>query len=300
MSKFQSGYDTTAARMFIVTKIKEELQRAFTMGLIKLNDEGIVVVEQGTHVDLAIPSFYHPVVFELSNKKYVAVDVRMTGKLDRDQAVFKVQQVDEYKSILMRGVLNKYWLDDSDNSLRNCSSLPLMLYANWMGEAISKRLALDPRDQFHVSILAAIFYMNLFSNDIEPNTDVKQLMISVISRELGFKSDAVFDVVQSFPVIKNLDEFCEACREYTKSVRLSQLNVATLTAIIGGYWYGSNGRELIAVAAEHPPTWLTLIYRAHVDRGFKKTGLTQILERPTYRRQIDQFVLQLAHLVRDR
>jgi hypothetical protein len=54
----------------------------------------------------------------------------------------------------------------------------------------------------------------------------------------------------------------------------------------------------VAVSLEHPPTWLSLIWEGFNNRGMRISGLSQILERSTYRNQKDLFTNALVNLAR--
>lgn len=300
MSKFQTAYDTSACSATIIKKTQDGLTRAFIQGLLKVDQEtGLVLVQGGALVDELVPSFAHPMLFNHGHDQHVAVDVRAAGKYSADQGEFSVRNKPEYDAIRLRGILTEVWVSGSVETVRNLSALPLMLYANWVGEAIAKRMALDPGAQYATTILAAVLYLNLFETQVADEGEHRSYLVSTIARTLGYKSEVVYDVVEAHSTISNVAEFCEACKEYTQSVRMRDLNQATLYAMVGGFWYGNNGREIIAVALEHPPTWLTLIFQAYNDRTFKNAGLTKITERGTFKRHAPTFQTQLLHLAKN-
>ena len=45
---------------------------------------------------------------------------------------------------------------------------------------------------------------------------------------------------------------------------------------MGNTWFGANAKEILAVALEHPPTWLSLVYIALKERSYKNTSLAKI------------------------
>ena len=300
MSVRQTAYDTTACAGFLTAKTQEGLSKALIQRLIWPKDgEKLVVVQGGVLVDELVPSFLHPMVIDQGGEQLVAVDVRTTGRWDGAQGKFVVRDTTSYEAAMIRARLNEQWLR-APEPLRNMSSLPLNLYSNVLAEAITKRLALDPGDQFIVGILAGIFYLNQFwsaEQSANPSKEDKTYLVSALTRTLNFKGDAVYDVVEAHAGLSSLEAFCEACKAYTQSVRMRDLNVATLFGMIGGYWYGNNARELIAVALEHPPTWITLIYEAISNRGYRNAALTKVLDRGVYRKHTGQFVVQLMHQV---
>jgi hypothetical protein len=304
MSIFKTAYDTAACRGYITDKVMDGLTRADIKGLLtssKLND--VVLVIGGHLVDELVPTFNHPILFKDKNGiDKLAIDVRGYGKWDSVQQEYVVRDTASYDGLMVRAGLNEIWLEpNGPDRIRSLSVFPLSVFASWIGEAVAKRLALEAQDQFTVSVLAAIFYLNLFwdnERSTNPTKMDKAFLVSVISRGLNYKSDMVYDIVEKHAGIIDVNAYCEACKSYSQSVRLRDLNASTLFAMIGGYWYGSSGREVIAVALEHPPTWLSLLWQAMYIQGYRNAGLTKILERSTYKRQSSQFGLAVSSLLK--
>lgn len=304
MSIFKTAYDTAACRGYITSKITDGLTRADIKDLLRKSQFDNVVEVIGGHLtDEIVPAFNHPILFKDRNGvEKLAVDIRSTGRWDSAQQQFVVRDITLQQGILWRAGLNEIWLEENGpDKIRSLSTFPLSVYASWIGEAVAKRLALEAQDQFTVSVLAAIFYLNLFwPNERSSNPDKmdKTFLVSMIARGLSYKADAVYDIVEKHAGILDVSDFCQACKDYSQSTRLRDLNQATLIGIVGGYWYGPNGREIIAVALEHPPTWICLLLQAMYIRSYNKAGLTKILERGTYQRQSSQFGLSVTNILR--
>jgi hypothetical protein len=74
---------------------------------------------------------------------------------------------------------------------------------------------------------------------------------------------------------------------------LNNLNTATLYPIMAGTWYGANSAEMVAVALEHPPTWVTMVYQATTARSYYHSALAKMLEQNQYKNEVRQFVISL-------
>lgn len=305
MTIAKTAYDTTACRGFILSKIQEGLTRAHIQDLLSaVPGSQVIEVRGGHYVDELVPSFSHPILFKgKDGVERLAIDVRGLGRYDPVQGQYTVRDVASYEGLQIRSSLNEIWLTESGpEQVRNLSTFPMSVYASWIGEAVAKRLALEPQDQFAVSVLAAVFYLNQFwpqDKTQSPSKVDKAYLVSAITRGLNYKADTVYDIVEQYAGLASVEEFCNACKEHTQSVRMRDLNPSTLFVMTGGYWYGTNGREVIAVALEHPPTWMSLLWQAMFDRGYRNAGLTKILERTTYKRQGGQFGMQVANLVKN-
>lgn len=298
---FQSAYETSACPGYIVKQIQEALQEFIIQNVFKKDDSGRIYIVESGYLSLSdekVPSFYHPMIVEHRGEKNIVVDVRQTGKYNVQSGNFEVRDKDGYDAIVLRGELNDVFVNGLPEQLKNVSQLPLDVYMNWVSESIAKRIGLDGRDQFVTSVLAGVLYLNLFWNkQVAEKTDITYLT-TTISRVSGMPHQAVYEIVQAYPIIKNLEEFCTALKEVTQSVRFNNFNVSLLIQIIGGYWYGVNAREIIAVALEHPPTWMALIFQAINDKGMRHSGLTKILDRNRFKKNWESFNRALLNIAR--
>jgi len=300
MSRFSSAYDTTACVGYttgVMKTIHESLKTSFIKGDISLHADTGSLLVTGLLSTRDIPTFTHPITLEIEGNKKTFVDVRSCIKLDPHTTNYTIKDQDEFEFLTTRCHLDHIWNTEMPSLLQNVSKLPVAVYANLIGEYTARRLALDPRDTLTVTVLAAVLYLNLFTDDGEVRKTDATMMTQYISTALSMRAPAVFDIVENNTVIKNLDDFCQVCQEVTQSVRLRDLNPVTLFGIVGSAWYGNNGRELMAVALEHPPTWLALLKRAMTSRGYNNTGLSKFMERGIFRKLGEGYPRQLAQLL---
>ncbi len=289
-----TAYETTACKGFIIEPLKEAVLHAIIQGNLHPhpNNPDLRLVQGGYLVDETIKSFLHPLAVPYEDAFQIAVDVRTAGKFDLVNNGFAIRDKESYDGICLRGHLTDLWVNHSPDPLRNFSPLPLELYSSWLAERIAKRLGLEAKAQAQVHILAAIFYLNNFWKD-EPAD--KLMMKSQITRATRMNDLMVSEVLEQRHVISDLADFCVACQEVTQSQRFKHVDAGILLQIIGGDWYGAH-KEIIAVALEHPPTWLGVIWEGFNNRGMRNSGLAQILERNSYRRQKDLFTNALLNL----
>lgn len=300
MSRFLSAYDTTACVGYttgVMKTIHDSLKTSFIKGDISCHEETGSLLVTGLNSTRDIPTFTHPITLEIDGEKKTFIDVRSCVKLEQLTSNYIVKDQDEFEFLTMRCQLTHLWNTEMPSLLQNVSKLPIAVYANLIGEYTARRLALDPRDTLTVTVLAAVLYLNLFTDDIEVRKTDATHMAQFISNALSIRAPAVFDIIENNTVIKNLDDFCTVCQEVTQSVRLRDLNSVTLFGMVGSAWYGNNGRELMAVALEHPPTWLSLLKRALTSRGYNNTGLSKFMERGIFRKLAESYPRQLAQLL---
>jgi hypothetical protein len=305
MSIFRSAYDTKACEGFAVDKLLAEIKKSMTMGwLSPVPETSILRVDGADALSAGIPSFMHPIVLENrfdgmpSPSLQLAIDARPFGKWDQHQRQFAVRNGVEYDLLVFRAKLNQIWISHPAQILRDVSSLPMSVYCSWISENVARRFALDPLEQMKLAILTGFFYQSNF-------TDLKELqerdtirMVQAIVKATRAKAEDVLDVVDQFSApISGVKEFCEKAQEVTGSVRLHELNIGVLAGILSKTWFGGpNAAELLFVALEHPPTWLTIMMAAATERTFKNSQITKIAERQSMAAN-KQFVQALVNLV---
>ena len=294
MSVFQTAYQTSALAGAVTSKLNEALIRARVENYIQTLSgySDIFLVRKDRFVDELVPAFNHPVVNEASGHPIVYADVRSFGKQDAGSYEFVITNQDGYTAATLRARLQQIWANGGQASLRSMK-LPAVAFPNWIASNITKRLNLGPAEQAKIAILGGIYYLSLFTDEPGEDKGDKAAIITQVARNTGIKANTVEEVVSRYDYIANINEFCDAVKEEVKNVRLNNLNTATLYPIMGGTWYGANSAEMVAVALEHPPTWVTMVYQATTARSYYHSGLAKMLEQNQYKNEVRQFVISL-------
>lgn len=291
----RTAYETSACAGALLHKTQGELSRASIMGNLSPleNTDDVMEVQPRSDVDAiinAIPSFAHPMLFEGAHQKemQLAIDVRAFGSYDRNRAAFFVRNTTEYNLLVARAKLNKIWLTQTTSIVRDLSALPLGLYSSWVSEAVARRFGLDPQEQLNLAILAGIFYLTLFSDENLIEHEQSRLkLVSQVSRGVRVSAEMVLAVVDQLyegkANLNTLNDFVVWAEPVTHSVRLKDFNVGLLFSIMGGTWFGTNAKELVAVALEHPPTWMIIVLAATQERTFKNSVVAQLADRGTFK-----------------
>lgn len=280
MTIFKTAYDTTATSGFRIEKTVDAIQKASIGSELQLApNQYIRAVQGGGSVVDNVPQFEHPMWIEgVDNVNYIAYDVRPFGKIDKFASEFQVRNSIEYDTATLRAKLNYIWMTESPNILRDISQLPVAVFSSWIAESVTRRFVLDPEEQLRLSILAAYHYQCLFTDAKELDANERNRMGSAISRAIGVAAEQVFDVIDDLPVLQNISDFCAHAQTVTQSVRLQELNSALLITLLGGTWFGHNHKEMVAVALEHPPTWLAILVACYQSRTFKNSQIAKIAE----------------------
>lgn len=302
MTPYKTAYDTMACHGFVMRKTIEALQEAYIkgwLGHVPGAGERIRQVSGRGPSDTAIPAFAHPIVFDDSHKRPVmALDVRAFTRWDSIKGEAIVRNPPEYALACARAKLNWVFLEQP-TLLRDVSPMPLQVYASWISESVGRRYALNPGEQMRLSVLAGVFYLSLFQAGGPISHDQAVGLAQVLSRQLRIKGDEVLSIVENQirEWIPSVNVFCSLAPTVSGSVRLEELSTGVLYSILGGSWYGTNAKEMIAVAVEHPPTWHAILLASLQERTFKSSGITKITERSSYRETARAFQAAIVNLL---
>jgi hypothetical protein len=301
MTIAKTAYDTTACVGYNLSKTVSAIEAAYSEGSVQIVPlTNIKQVVGGTALSNNIPAFSHPLITIVHNREIgdMFIDVRSFGVFDNVNQVFKVRNDIDYKLMVARAKLNYLWVEENQVQLRDVSNAPMAIFASWISEAIGRRFALDPREQFNLGILAAIFYNSQFTNETEFNERDKLRSINAITRALRASAQDVIDILDKVSLVKSVTEFCALSEEVTGSIRLKELNVGILFSIMGGTWFGTNAKEMVAVAIEHPPTWLAILLASFTERTFRNSQIAKLTERNSFRQSGEDFVRATLNLIK--
>jgi hypothetical protein len=293
MSIFKTAYDTTVGSSFVMNKVEMAIKEAIIKDYIQqihgdlvtgLDIKPILLSNSGSS-EASIPYFSHPFMLEdLHKEKFLCGDIRQYIKKDVSTPnvnMFNIKNESEYNLTYNRLALNLIWLTQRPESIRDISYIPNAIFSSWISEGIANRFALDPKDQMMLAIISSFYYQSLFTEFNTFLEEDRQKMATMIIKATRAPAKMVFDVTDKIVKINNLDDFCSNCRSILENPRIENLNAGLLISIIGNSWFGMNAKEVLAVALEHPPTWVTLVYAAFTERTYKKALLSRISERFT-------------------
>lgn len=285
---FLTPFQTTACSSYEVKGIQDALKRAEVH-----NDLAPAVTLKGTVLKGVyivppyvkdIKPFSMPLEFDSARGKAVAVDVRGLTKATGDSS-FKVIAGAEYEGAVIRAALTKAWMEGGAADMRRFNDIAAKVFIRLLSETLSRRLGLTPYDQQAVTAVCGLFYYSNFiaNNEITRNDSLppeeKERIAVAVARLTRINPQTVADFYAGdVPAIHDLNSFCDALRHVVKSPRLERVDGAFIMTLMGGFWFGGNARQIMAVALEYPPVWLALIYQALTDRSFHGAQLTKMVE----------------------
>lgn len=282
-----SPYGAQVTKHHVLGSTQDKLAAALSHGeLCFLPDDAgpnLVFVVGAKDAVIDIPAFGHPIEIEsVGGEKYLACDIRtMVSPRRSVKDTPIVRSRGEFTFIVRRAILQRVWNEHEFGELKNVSKMPIAIFAQWVSEAMTRQLSLDPQVQLELRVLAAFYYLCLFSMPVAHTDERERLKYAVqISTALNYRNvDDIMRVIEDIPHLENLDQFCKAVVGKGFSVRLERLVPGLLITWIVLSWHGSSAREVAAIALEHPPTFLAMVYASITERGFRKTRLAEMILR---------------------
>lgn len=300
---FTHSYQTTPCSAYKLDKIELEIRKGMIDGSLVMPESVASVFKESTLTDLYavtatndnIPPFAHPVVIAEGDSGYIVLDLRGSTKTDRVGNV-TVGARSDLKFLLLRGALQRSWLNLGPADLLSLGSFPVTVYVRWLSENISRRMSLDPASQLVVTVVSGYFYLLSFKEDKSLTENDRIKLASQIARATHIPADKCIDIVATLPVMHNVHDYIAGMIEAVQSVRLAKFNAGLLYSIIGGGWFGANAREVLAVAVEHPPTFLALVYSALNDRSYHRSLFAKTVQAADKNELGKNFTYNLARL----
>lgn len=302
---FKSVYETTPCTAYNLHAIKQGLQEAMArhelgnaVSIVRDKEFDLFDLKTVKNSSKEVPVFSHPITVPLlgSKESIVCLDTRpFTRTTGMGEVV--VTNLIEYRFMALRGLLQLRWNDNNNaQDLVNLGSLQITAFARWISEAVSRRLGLTPLEQMQVMSLSGYYYLNQFVDARTLHDDEKLKMATQAARATNVPVDKLLEMTDQLEgTIHSISDFISALRQLVQSPRLDALTVAFMYGAMGGGWFGANAREIVAVALEHPPTFIAMVYTAVTDRTYHRCFLADLIARVDRRGELGkQFVNNLT------
>lgn len=282
-----SAYDTTALQGYKIEEIKKALvtilgnegpgesYRISEHPRTKQN--GVFELLPCAH---DIPPFGHPLTIEAFGGAMLFIDVRNFTRRAMNGEVAITSQLD-YGTLINRAYAEMAASVDQQNLL-SIGSLHTTIYTRWVSDAIGKRLGLPIENQVVLTVLVGFFYICQFldfGETVDEREKVKAAQL--ISRSTFIPVEDILRILDSIeaPPGNTALGLIALLKTYGQSVRFDQMNIGLLYSILYmGSWFGANKNEIIALALEHPPTFIGMLISAVEERGYRKTAIGELLK----------------------
>lgn len=280
---FITAYDTTPCRDYVTDKIVAAIAKQASLRpeiflpvkSARLNRylSGIYQIKPE---EVDIPPFGHPIQAKYRDESAIFIDVRNCTRMSREGDMVVASQLD-YTTMVMRAITQKQWITHSPKDFLGMGSYPVTIYTRWLSEAITKRLALTPDIQMRVVVICAYFYIRSFYENADGLNDGEKIKhAQLISRATYVGIDDILSIIEPLDHPDSINWLINTLKTQAGSTRFETFNLGLLYSLFGNAWFGNNYREIVAVALEHPPTFLTLLAQATDERGYHNTNLGKL------------------------
>lgn len=307
MTIHRSGYDTTVGVGMVTKQIEHAIKEAFIkdmiynrhLDLITSLDYKPVFVTGAYSSESNIPFFAHPLLIEqYKGSNYICADVRPFIRSGDQGSDLSVKNQTEFNFAMNRMMLNMAWVSGEVNQIKLNLSFAGVVFAAWLSETISKRFALDPKDQMVLAIITHYFYQSLFYSEDRIEEELLQKFAVHTIKATRASSQLVFEVFDKIKTMNGLDDYCTNVKDILENIRLKDLNKGLIITMIGNTWYSLNSQEILAVALEHPPTWAAIVYASLMERTYRNSLVARIAERYAKNGAGKEFLDNFAGLVK--
>lgn len=306
MSIFKNAYETSIGTSFQINRVEKAIQAAMvrdglasTPFTVISSTEFILVTISGFYdSESNIPFFTHPIILEnvrdlpLNKKSVIAIDIRQYMRQDRGDINFEypitmVRATNDFKFLRDWGAMQVAWSTEQIDHLQNGLEFSATLYAAWISGNVAKYASLDPLDQLNLFIVAHLFYQTLFYPQSKFGQDEKsddyftesqlQAFALKTAKASKAKAERVFEIIDQLESLASVNDFVKAIKKVLNNIRLQDFDERALITATGRSWYfGTASREILAVALEHPPTWVSVVNSAISDRLHKNDTLNRL------------------------
>lgn len=276
-----SSYQTKPCAAYQLSSIDKAIKLAWIEGGMSVaswhgkNPRNLYMVSPA---NLEVPSFAHPIV-TVSNSgiECVVIDCRGTVRLDRNGEI-KIINHAEYDFNVLRGLFNIHAVENGLEDLANLGDFSCTVFARFLGENITRRLAFNPEEQMLITMVSAFYFMCLSRPAGEIDERELQRMVVKVARCTRLNVEWIFDHCSEITHMDSIQDYVDVLKKVVVNTRMNNMSVALLYGIVGGGWFGLNSREVVAVALEHLPTWTAIVHTAINDRSFRKSGISQVVQ----------------------
>lgn len=300
---FITPYDTTICKSYPVAEIrnaliKENIRNPFPKATTTGNGvyKSLYVVTPDDNYN-DIKGFTQPI--DLGKGKWV-IDGRpfMRSRPNPDGS-YGIIASNDYSFHTIRAALTIILSRDGIDAFDRLSDMPSTVFVRWFSQGISQKLNLDINTQIRLAVITAFYYASLFETDAGFIQKHKDQLIPVVQKLTKATMETVIEIADQLEPMQTAAEYLAQVNKHSQSIRLSEFKYADLYNLLFNSWVGFNQRENAAVAFEHVPTFMAMLYSSVTDKSYRKTTINTRRETVGNSREWDQFAVSVSYLIRD-
>lgn len=275
---FINPYETLACRSYDIKSIAKAIKEANVAEelMSPITPKGVMVesILAISPDNNDIPSFSHPFQVELGDTSKFVIDTRPFTKPTRDGSI-QISNPTDYEFLLKRGLLTDIWATDPA-VLLSLGNFPLTIFTRWLSGNITSRLGLSADDQVKLTAVTLFYYYSLFRDTEFSDTD-KINISKKLSQVSYIPITNSMELLEDINYMSGVGDYIDTVKTVLATPRIENLNVGLLFSMLSNSWFGLNAKEVIAVAVEHPPTFIAIMTTALESRSYKKSYLGNLV-----------------------
>lgn len=296
---FSASYETTGAAPYYRKEIANKLSVLKIEGFLNNNIFGGVpklfaLIEKNPRTN-DVPNFSHPYkVNDNLTGPYWVIDLRpYFGKFTKDsEGKYVTPKEGPVQLMIKRGLLEIYWDQIGPSGLLKAGNDPIIVFTRWLSGLLKSRNNLDEATAQRVQAIVAYYYICLHIPESSYGPHTVETASIRINRALRIPLDKALEFITPLGYLGNIDDLAKALREHSGSYALHNVNIRYLYSLVVTSWYGGpEVRDMLYVAMEFPPAFVSMLLMAGTERLYKKTLITQTIEREKRSLNIDEFAL---------
>jgi hypothetical protein len=226
-----------------------------------------------------IPMFTQFVDIGTRDEPKLLIDGRQYFKYEPRSGTYRLTANNDWSFQCIRMALNSRVLKGDEAMFSRFGDIPAKVFSRWVSGPLVTKFGLSIESQMALFVIGAYYYYAMCMPELQDaNPESRQQFAPVVSRITGVPPDFVINTILEVGPLRNADDLAEAMSTKSYQERTGRLKFQDVYLLLSSSWFGTNARENVGVALEHPPTFIAMLYMAVGDRSYRKTVLSQRAE----------------------
>lgn len=287
-----SPYDTTYGKMLNNTKLESVLLKYVTANLhsnlnyeYKNNKNKLVIITGYCEEERQLPVFEHPIVLNGIKDSIVCVDIRKYVRQHNEQTLnIKniIKDTSTLNFIMLRTLLTLDFVDGNFHTISIIDKNIAIAYSMILSNIFTHIANLNSVEKINIEIVLCYFIYSSFieEKNIDEMYDAIIAKISNTKLSIPINIKIVSNALDNKPkYYKNFVELIETLKMLVTDDKKDLLNLTVLNNNLSTMWYGPGGAEAMIMSTEHIPTLTSLIYSGSTDATYKRSRLSNVLDK---------------------
>lgn len=289
-------YETTMGRSFSMDNIRHTISRYIATSTgnnlnYEVSETGkckLVYITGYNEEERALPILEQPIVIkDVRNIPVIVTDVRKYLKLVTGEQPMSLKPIfkdmSSYRIVMLQTLLMRDFLSGNLGVIKTIDKNLCSGFTLFISNLFNHIVNLNPLEKLNVEmVIAHYFYsMNIDDEDSEDMQDTIRVKISKTNLSLTLPN--IKSITDTLSVIKNDVQSFNDLVENIKLVLPEEKRAFISSTVIfqkcTNLWYGPGGDNILLMGLESYPTLVALLYTSMVDKTYKRSMLSTMLDK---------------------